>query len=88
MTREEVIGVLQSPEGREETRRIYRLRKAYELVAQTIYGSHPERTEAEQLVDALAELAEQYFPGSADTFGIIYGHRLKRAIAEVYGPGD
>lgn len=88
MTRDEVVAVLKSPEGRDETRRIYRLRRAYELVLQTIYSAHQSRAEAELLVDGLAELAEGYFPGCAETFGIIYGRTLRRAIGEVYGPTD
>jgi hypothetical protein len=85
MTRDEAVAVLRSPEGRDETRRVYHLRRAFELVLQTIYGGDHSRAEAEQLVDGLAELAEEYFPGSAETFSIIYGRRLGRVIREVYG---
>ena len=85
MTRDEAVAILRSPEGRDETRRVYHLRRAFELVLQTIYGGDHSRAEAEQLVEGLAQLAEQYFPGSSHTFALIYGRRLGRAITEVYG---
>ena len=85
MTRDEAVAILRSPEGRDETRRVYQLRRAFELVLQTIYGGDHTRAEAEQLVDGLAELAEEYFPGSAETFSIVYGRRLGKVISEVYG---
>jgi hypothetical protein len=88
MTRDEVVAILKSPEGREETKRVYYLRRTFELVIQAIYVGDHSRLEAEQMVDGLAELAEEYFPGSAETFSIIYGRRLSRAIAEVYGAPD
>lgn len=88
MNRDEAVAILKSPEGREETRRIYKLGRAFDLVLQMIYSGDHSRVEAEQLVDGLAELAEKFFPGSADTFGIIYGRRLGRAISEVYGKYD
>lgn len=85
MTRDEVVAILRSSEGRDETRRIYRLRRAFELVQQTIMARHHTREEAEQLVDGLAALAEEYFPGSQETFSIVYGRTLGRIIGEVYG---
>jgi hypothetical protein len=65
MTRDEAVAVLRSPEGRDETRRVYYLRRAFELVMQIIYARDHSRAEAEQLVSGLAALAEEYFPGSA-----------------------
>ncbi len=85
MTRDEAVAILRSPEGRDETRRVYQLRRAFELVLQTIYGGDHTRAEAEQLVDGLARLAEEFFPGSAETFSIVYGRRLGKVISEVYG---
>ena len=85
MTRDEAVAILRSPEGREETRRVYRLGRAFDLVLQTIYAGDHSRDEAEQLVDGLAAFAEEYFPGSAETFSIVYGRRLGRVIGEVYG---
>jgi hypothetical protein len=76
MTRDEAVAILRSPEGRDETRRVYHLRRAFELVVQTIYAGDYTRSEAEQLVAGLADLAEEFFPGSAETFSIIYGRRL------------
>ena len=88
MTRDEAVAILRSPEGRDETRRVYKLRRAFELVLQTIYTGDHSRDEAEQLVDGLAELAEEYFPGSSETFSIVYGRSLGRVISEVYGTPD
>lgn len=88
MTRDEVVAILKSPEGRDETRRVYYLCRAVELVVQTIYAGDHSRLEAEQMVDGLAGLAEEYFPGSTETFSIVYGRRLGRCIAEVYGAPD
>ena len=62
MTRDEAVAILRSPEGRDETRRVYHLRRAFELVMQTIYGGDHSRSEAEQLVEGLADLAEEFFP--------------------------
>jgi hypothetical protein len=47
-----------------------------------------ERDEAEELVDAVASVAEELFAGSAETFRIVYGVRLRRVIDEVFGPSD
>jgi hypothetical protein len=88
MNRDEAVAILLSPEGRDETRRIYHLGRAFDLVLQMIDSGDHSRSEAEQMVDGLAELAERYFPGSAETFSIVYGRRLGRAIAEVYGGMD
>jgi hypothetical protein len=88
MTRDEAVAILRSPEGRDETKRVYYLRRAFELVTQAIYAGDHSRAEAEQMVDGLAQLAEEYFPGSAETFSIIYGRRLGRVISEVYGGSD
>lgn len=88
MNRDEAVAILRSPEGRDETRRIYQLGRTYDLVLQMIYSGDHSRNEAEQMVDGLAELAERYFPGSGETFSIVYGHRLGRAISEVYGKTD
>jgi hypothetical protein len=88
MTLEEAIAVLRSPEGKEETRRVYYLRKAVDFAEINMRAGGLERAEAEELVDAVAAYAEQLFPGSAETFGIVYGVRLRRVIGEVFGPGD
>jgi hypothetical protein len=88
MNRDEAVAILRSPEGRDETRRIYQLGRTFDLVLQMIYSGDHSRDEAEEMVDGLAELAERYFPGSSETFSIIYGRRLGRAISEVYGKTD
>jgi hypothetical protein len=54
----------------------------------TIRAGGVSRTDAEDIVDAVAARAEELFPGSAETFAIVYAVRLRRVIAEVYGKGD
>jgi tRNA(Ser,Leu) C12 N-acetylase TAN1 len=85
MTREEIIAILRSPEGRDETRRVYKLGAAVDFVERTIYSRTVSRADAEQMTDAVAKIAEEFFPGSEDTFAIIYGRRLQRVINEVFG---
>lgn len=86
MNRDEAIRVLRSPEGRQETRRIYHLRMTADLATQVIAQGHVSRQEAEELIDGVAKLAETYFPGSQETFRIVYGRRFARLIVEVFGP--
>ena len=88
MTLEETIRILRSPEGREETRRVYLLRRAVDWAEITIRAGDVSRDDAEAIVDAVAARAEELFPDSRDTFAIIYGVRLKRVIDEVYGKSD
>jgi hypothetical protein len=85
MTREEVIAILRSEAGREETRKVRNLARAVAFVERTIYSRHVSHLEAEQMVDATARIAEEYFPGSSETFAIVYGRRLKRVMEEVFG---
>ncbi|GAC1585367.1 MAG: hypothetical protein NVS3B20_27550 [Polyangiales bacterium] len=88
MTLEEAIAILRSPEGREETKRVHRLNRAVEVAIQVIYAERMSRLEAERVVDQVAKLAEEMFPGSRDTFEIVYGRRLQRVIREVFGAGN
>ena len=88
MTLEEAIAVLRSPEGKDETKRVYLLARAVDWAEITIRSRHVERQDAESLVNAVAAKAEDLFPGSRDTFAIIYGVRLKRVIDETYGTGN
>jgi hypothetical protein len=88
MTLEEAIQILRSPEGREETKRVYLLRRAVDWAEITIRAGDVTRGDAEAIVDAVAARAEELFPGSRDTFAIVYGVRLKRVIDEVYGRSD
>ena len=87
-TLEEAIAILRSPEGKEETKRVYLLRRAVDLAEITIRAGDVTRDDAESIVDAVAARAEELFPGSRETFAIVYGVRLKRVITEVYGQGD
>jgi hypothetical protein len=88
MTLEETIRILRSPEGREETKRVYLLRRAVDWAEITIRAGDVTREDAEEIVDAVAARAEDLFPGSRDTFAIVYGVRLRRVIDEVYGKSD
>ena len=88
MTLEEAIRILRSPEGKDETKRVYLLRRAVDWAEMTIRSRQVERDDAESLVDAVASRAEELFPGSRDTFAIVYGVRLKRVIDETFGQGD
>lgn len=88
MTLEEAIAILRSPEGKEETKRIYLLRRTVDWAELTIRAGDVTRDDAESLVDAVAAHAEELFPGSRETFAIVYGVRLKRVITEVYGQAD
>jgi hypothetical protein len=87
-TLEEAIAILRSPEGKEETKRVYLLRRAVDWAEITIRAGDVTRDDAESIVDAVASRAEELFPGSRETFAIVYGVRLKRVISEVYGQGD
>lgn len=88
MTLDEAIRILRSPEGRDETKRVYLLRRAVDWAEITIRTGDVSRSEAEAIVDAVAARAEDLFPGSESTFAIVYGFRLKRVISETYGQGD
>jgi hypothetical protein len=88
MTLEEAIRILRSPEGKDETKRVYLLRRAVDWAEMTIRARHVERDEAEAVVNAVAARAEELVPGSQDTFAIVYGVRLKRVIDETFGQGD
>jgi hypothetical protein len=88
MTLEEAIRILRSPEGREETKRVYLLGRTVDWAEITIRVGDVTRQDAESLVNAVAAHAEELFPGSRDTFAIVYGVRLKRVIEETYGQGD
>jgi hypothetical protein len=88
MTLDEAIAILKSPEGKEETRRVYYLRKAVDFAEMNMRTGGLPRDEAEALVDAVAAYAEQLFPGSVETFRIVYGVRLRRVMDEVFGPAD
>ena len=88
MTLGEVIAILRSPEGKEETKRVYLLRRAVDWAEITIRAGDVTRDDAESIVDAVAARAEELFPGSRETFAIVYGFRLKRVITEVYGQAD
>jgi hypothetical protein len=88
MTRDEAVRILRSPEGKEETRRVYALRRAVDFAEITVRAGGIDRADAETLIDTVAALAEQLFAGSAETFRIVYGQRLRRVMEEVYGKND
>jgi hypothetical protein len=88
MTLEEAIRILRSPEGRDETRRVYLLGRTVDWAEITIRAGDVSRDDAESIVNAVAARAEDFFPGSRGTFAIVYGVRLRRVIDEVYGKSD
>jgi hypothetical protein len=88
MTLEEAIAILRSPEGKEETKRVYLLGRAVDWAEITIRSRQVDRRDAASLVDAVAARAEVLFPGSRETFAIVYGVRLKRVIEETFGLMD
>jgi hypothetical protein len=88
MTRDEAVRILRSPEGKEETRRVYALRRAVDFAEIALRAGGIPKPEGERLVDAVAALAEDLFAGSGETFRIVYGGRLRRVLEEVYGPSD
>jgi hypothetical protein len=88
MTLDEAIAVLRSPEGKDETKRVYLLGRAVDWAEITIRSRQVDRQDAESLVNAVAARAEVLFPGSQETFAIIYGVRLKRVIEETFGQGN
>jgi len=88
MTLEEAIAILRSPEGKDETKRVYLLGRAVDWAEITIRSRQVDRGDAESLVNAVAARAEALFPGSRETFAIVYGVRLKRVIEETFGRGN
>lgn len=88
MTLDEAIRILRSPAGRDETKRVYLLNRTVDWAEITIRAGGVSREQAEELVDAVAARAEELFPDSRDTFAIVYGVRLRRIIAEVFGAGS
>src|SRR5580700_10119360 len=59
MTRDEAVRILRSPEGKEETRRVYILRRAVDFAEIALRAAEISKPEAEGLVDAVAALAEE-----------------------------
>jgi hypothetical protein len=88
VTLEEAIAILRSPEGKDETRRVHRLHRTVEVATQVIYSQQMSRHDAERIVDEVARIAEDLFPGSRETFEIVYGYRMRRVIGEVFGLGN
>jgi len=88
MTRDEVIAILKSSSGLDETLRVHRLARAVDATERALREERITRAEAEDIVDHVAGIAEQLFEGSRGTFEVVYGHRLRRVIREVFGEGD
>ena len=64
MTLEEAIAILRSPEGKEETRRVYVLRRAVDFAEINMRAGGLSRPEAQELINAVGSLAEDLFAGS------------------------
>ena len=88
MTRDEAIAILTSAAGLDETLRVHRLARAVDATETAIREARISRSEAEDVVDHVARIAEQLFEGSRATFDVVYGHRLRRVIREVFGDPD
>lgn len=69
---------------REENRRLRYLRFLVDLALSEIRAGHFTRPQAEQVVVNLRAQALRLFPGKEQAFDLIYGPRLRRAIAETF----
>jgi hypothetical protein len=68
----------------EESRRIRRLRIVVNLSLSLIAQGDIPFSEAQQLVVAARQLAENLFPGKGDVFDLLYRPKFNRLINEVY----
>lgn len=70
----------------DEARRNYRLQRAIQVSLALIYQS-PELTigQSLEIVIAARSIALDLFPGSGETFDMLYRPRLMRAIGERFG---
>lgn len=85
----EQLGVQSSPAPTaaqidEESRRIRRLRIVVNLSLSLIAQGDIPYSEAQQLVTAARQLAENLFPGKGDVFDLLYRPKFRRLINEVY----
>jgi hypothetical protein len=68
----------------EESRRLRRLRIAVNLALDVIAQGQLPFEEAASLVAATRRVALRLFPGSGDTFDLIYAPKFQRLMNELY----
>ena len=68
----------------EESRRIRRLRIVVNLSLSLIAQGDMPFSEAQQLVTAARQLAENLFPGKGEVFDLLYRPKFNRLINEIY----
>lgn len=66
----------------EEQKRMRSLRVLVDLTACVIVQSRVSRTRAERMVEATRRKVLQLFPGTEETYDIIYRRRFERLIQE------
>jgi hypothetical protein len=66
----------------EEQKRLRHLRVLVDLTAGVIVQSGISRIEAERMVEAMRRKVLQLFPGTEQTYDIIYRRRFERLIEE------
>lgn len=69
---------------REENRRLKYLKLLVDLALREIRAGNLTRSQAEMVVVNLRSQALKLFPGKELAFDLIYGSRLRRAIAETF----
>jgi hypothetical protein len=69
---------------KEETRRIWRLRRLVDFTLALIAQSDIGMEEAHKLVAAVRQQSCRLFPGKEETFDLIYKPRFRRLISEKY----
>lgn len=70
----------------DEARRISRVRAIVDVTSSLIMQSGFRRSEAEALVDMARQKVLELFPGSEETFEIVYARRFCRLIDEFTRP--
>jgi cyanate lyase len=70
---------------KQEEKQLRQLRFMVDLVAAVIRQGMVNKEEARKIVKGLKRYVTSSFPGSDQTFEIIYGSRFKRIIKETFG---
>jgi hypothetical protein len=70
----------------EENRRLRALQHLVALASQTIATQIDTRAEGEAVIAGTRRRALELFPGSGDTFDLIYEPRLRRIFRERFSP--
>ena len=70
----------------DEAQRARKVRHVVDIATNLIMQSHMSRADAEHLVSIVRERILALFPGSEQTFEVVYGPRFKRLIDEFAEP--